>query len=139
MGLEGWVGRQGEPTGGLEGLLTAVKPVGPEAEVEEVEEVVSKLAAVAAAVGVGQVLEQHRGKVAGYRPACSVRSPSIVSTFQLPNVWCSKDKQVRPNTVKLTEGKFDDHYPTPSRLDANCKLAHFSSASHMSAENTWQT
>ncbi len=96
MGLEGWVGRQGEPTGGLEGLLTAVKPVGPEAEVEEVEEVVSKLAAVAAAVGVGQVLEQHRGKVAGYRPACmgcSVRSPTIVSTFQLPNVWTSRSDQ----------------------------------------------
>jgi len=39
--------------------------------------VVSKLAAAAAAGGVGQVLEQHRGKVAGYRPAgmgCSVKS-----------------------------------------------------------------
>ncbi len=78
MGLEGWVGQGGEPTGGLEELLTAVRTVGPEAGVEEAEEVVSKLAAVAAAVGVGQVLEQHRGKVAGYRPACmgcSVNSP----------------------------------------------------------------
>ncbi len=77
MGLEGWVGQRGEPTGGLEGLLTAVKAVGPEARVEEAEEVVSKLAAAAAAGGVGQVLEQHRGKVAGYRPAgmgCSVKS-----------------------------------------------------------------
>ncbi len=79
MGLEGWVGQQGEPTGELEELLTAVRAAGPEAMVEEAEEVLSKLAAVAAAVGVEQVLEQHRGKVVDYRPACmgcSVRSPT---------------------------------------------------------------
>ena len=98
MGLEGWVGQQGEPTGELEELLTAVRAVGPEAVIEEAEEVLSKLAAVAAAVGVGQVLEQHRGKVVGYRPAymgCSIKSPTMVSSFQLP-----MDNQVRPNSVK---------------------------------------
>ncbi len=119
MGLEGWVGQQGEPTGELEELLTAVRAVGPEAVVEEAEEVLSKLAAVAAAVGVEQVLEQHRGKVVGYRPACkgcSVESPTIVGTLQLPNVWCPMDKQVRLNSVKVAEGKFDDHYLPPADL-----------------------
>ena len=85
-----------------------MRAVGPEAVVEEAEEVLSKLAAVVAAVGVGQVLEQHRGKVVGYRPAymgCSVKSPTIVSSFQLP-----MDNQVRPNSVKLTTGNFDDHH-----------------------------
>lgn len=119
MGLEGWVGQQGEPTGELEELLTAEgAELGPEAVVEEAE-VLSKLAAVAAAVGVEQMLEQHRGKVAGYRPACmgcSVTSPTIVSTLQLPNVWCPMDKQVRTNNVKLTTGNFDDHSLTPANL-----------------------
>lgn len=49
-----------------------MRAVGPEAVVEEAEEVLSKLAAVVAAVGVGQVLEQHRGKVVGYRPVQKV-------------------------------------------------------------------
>ena len=110
-------GKRGAPTGGLEGLLTAVKAVGPEAGVGEAEEVVSKLAA-AAAGGVGQVLVQHTGKVVGYRPACmgcSVESETIFSTCQLP-----MDKQVRPNRVKLTKGKSDDHHlPLDASLQTN--------------------
>ena len=80
--MEGWVGQQGEPTGELEELLTAVRAVGPEAVAEEAEEVLSKQAAVAAAVGVEQVLEQHRGKVLGCRPASHTSRPTAQSNPQ---------------------------------------------------------